>query len=188
MLDLALIDLLATRLEAASAAGGWLDSTGSPYGVSQKMQPTQQGITTDPQVYFQKLFDIPFGYAEVTHSPDPSGEYQMIEREEQAMQTTFQISAMVIQNPADLTIPTASDVVLFVRSFLMARETVRLFIKSGANVLRVGDVQNPYFQDDRSLNEASPSFDIVITHSRVIENRIGSIIKVEDIDLGIHRV
>lgn len=177
MLDLALIDLFATQLEAASAFGAWLDSTGNPYGVSQKEQPTQQGVTTDPQIFFEKLYDVPFGYPEVSHSinnTDPNNP-QMVETELQLVETTFQVSALVIQEPSDLTIPTASDVVNLIRSFLISRQTIRLWAKQGVSLLRVTQVRNSYFEDDRHRNEASPNFDIVLTHNRTISQNVNSV-------------
>jgi hypothetical protein len=171
MLDNDLINLLATRLEAATAQAGWLDSTGATYGVSQKQQPTQQGVTTVPQVFFEKLFDIAFGYPEVTNAWDDVAQ-TLTEVETQLTETTFQISAMVIQNPADLTMPTTSDVVNFVRSFLVARQTIRLWQPQGVSILRVSQIRNPYIEDDRHRNEATTNFDIVVTHSRVLNNPV----------------
>lgn len=171
MLDNALIDLLATRLEAAASAGGWKDSTGAAYGVSQKQQPTQQGIPTDPQIFFEKLFDVGFGFPQVQHVYDSETD-TMAEVETQLTETTFQISALVRQDPTDLSIPTASDVANFVRGFMLARATIRAWKAQGVSVLRVTTVRNDYLEDDRHQNEATPSFDLVLTHSRVINNAI----------------
>ncbi len=171
MLDNDLINLFATRLEAVAASGSWKDANGNLYGVSQKEQPTQQGVTTVPQIFFEKLFDNGYGFPEVTHVFDDVNQI-MTEVETQLTETTFQVSALVIQDPTDLTIPTASDVVNFCRGFLMARETIRAWKSVGVSILRVITVRNPYFEDDRHRNEATPSFDIVVTHNRVINNVI----------------
>src|ERR1700676_1394800 len=94
MLDNDLINLVATQLEAASAAAGW------NYIVLQKDQPTQQGIPTAPTVFFEKLFDNNHGW------PMDSNVYQpvpnnFLETETQMVNTTFQISALVIQDPTN---------------------------------------------------------------------------------------
>jgi hypothetical protein len=169
MLDNDLINLLATSLEAATKAGAWLDATGAFYGVSQKDQPTQQGIPTVPQVFFEKLFDIPYGYPQLSYSYD-SVNNVMTETETQLVETTFQISAFVIQDPTDLTIPTASDVANFIRSYITSRFNLRGWKAQNVNVLRVTRVTNPYIEDDRHRNEAAPSFDLVMTHQRTIAN------------------
>ena len=38
---------------------------------------------------------------------------------------------------------------------------------SGVGILRVTDIINPYFVDDRDNFEASPSFDFVLTYQNV---------------------
>ncbi len=42
-----------------------------------------------------------------------------------------------------------------------ARKTL---LMQGVGILRVTDVRNPYFTDDKDNFEASPSFDFVLTH------------------------
>ena len=177
MQDNALIDLLASRLEAATLAAGWLDVNGQPYGVSQKEQPTQQGIPVVPQVFFEKLFDHAYGFPALSYSVDNSNPNApvMTETETRQIETTFQISALVPQDPTDLSIPTASDVVNAMHMFLSSRATIRLWQPQGVSILRVtAPIQNTYFEDDRHRNAASPSFDIVLTHSQVINTVVNS--------------
>lgn len=163
MLDNALIELFSDRLVSASAAAGW------NYPVVQKQQPTQQGIPTEPTIFFEKLFDNAYGYAAYSNSVVVTDDLpQMFETDNQLMETVFQVSAWVIQNPDDLSIPTASDVLNYVNMYLRTRQTQRTWIGLGVNILRVTQLRNPYTEDDRHRNEATPSFDIVVTHSRTI--------------------
>lgn len=179
MKDNDLINLIATQLEAGSAALGF------NYVVLQKEQPTQQGIPTAPTIFFEKLFDNAFGYAKADYTDNATNAYLMDETETQMMESTFQISALVPQNPADLTIPTASDVANAMRGFMTSRATVRLWNSVDVSVLRVSQVRNPYIEDDRHRFEATPSFDIIVTHSRTNVGQVGKITTVTGNDLQV---
>lgn len=176
MLDNDLLALITTRLNAAVTAAGWMympptGGTPAPYPVLQKQQPTQEGIPYSPTIFFEKLFDQVYGFADVSHSFD-EGTSTMTETETQLIATTIQISALVIQEPANLSLPTASDAANYVRSFFMARSNLRLLWAQNVNVLRVTQVANPYIEDDRHRNEATPSFDVVVTHQRTFASNI----------------
>lgn len=172
MLDIELIDLFATALESASASGGY------NYKVIQTSAPTQQGIPTEPMINFQKLFDMPMGWPKEQLDYDEPND-QFISRSIQEVSSKFQVSALVIQDPSNTTLPTASDVVNYLYNYLHSRYNVSIFIKEGANILRAPNIGNPYFEDDRSRFEARPSFDIDVTHAREIRFIIPAVHVVE---------
>ncbi|USN16331.1 hypothetical protein PLUTO_00150 [Luteibacter phage vB_LflM-Pluto] len=151
--------------------------------VVQKQQPTQQGVPTSSTVFFEKLFDIPFGWAKTNYVYN-DGDNTFSEDESSSYQTTFQISALAIQNVLDTSLPTASDIVSYLRGFITSRATIREFMKVGVNMYRVSQVRNPYFEDDRHQNEAAPSFDLVLTHSRVVTTKVGAVDEVEGRVIG----
>lgn len=161
MTDNQLIDILATKLEAASANAGW------NYGVVQLEEPTNQGIPTAPTIFFEKLFDHPYGYPITNDVPDVDT-LTFAETDTQLYETHFQVSAIVIQDPNNLSLPTSSDVVNYMKQYLAARSIAANMYAQGVGILRVTEVRNPYFKDDRNMNQANPSFDIVLTHSRSI--------------------
>jgi hypothetical protein len=167
MLDNQLINLLATQLEAASAAAGW------NYIVVQKDQPTQQGIPTAPTIFFEKLFDNQHGWPMDSYAYQ-SASNNFTETETQMVNTTFQISALVIQDPTNLSLPTASDVANFMQQYLSARWSINAFMEQDVGMLRVTSVRNPAFNDDRTLYEFNPNFDIVLTHSRTVSGTVNS--------------
>jgi hypothetical protein len=175
MLDNALINLFATRLEAAALAGGWL-SGGLPYAVVQKNPPTQEGVPTAPTIFFEKLFDDVYGWPALDYEHNvavpPATQGTFTDTENQWCETTFQVSALVIQDPNDLTIPTASDVVNYVNRFLHTRASIEYFKGSSVSMLRVTKVRNPYFEDDRNTYEANPSFDITLCHQNSIQDTV----------------
>src|SRR5579859_873747 len=67
------------------------------FEVQQKQQPTKQGIPTVPTVYFEKLFDTPYGWTVVSYEENvEAGLFKLTETESQLFPTTFQISAMAL--------------------------------------------------------------------------------------------
>lgn len=179
MTDNPLIVLFSSQLEAASAAAGW------NYEVIQNYQPTQEGIPTAPIIFFEKLFDKAYGWAHSQFDKNPvrPPNWELngfVATEEQWMETTFQVSALVIQDVDDLTLPTASDVALYVRQYITARVTQDILRAGGASILRVTDIRNPKFTDDRGLFEANPNFDVVLQH----RSRLAIIIPGSDTVVG----
>jgi hypothetical protein len=168
MLDNALIDLLATQLEAASALAGW------NYSVIQKDQPTQEGIPTAPTIFFEKLFDHAYGWPELFYSDYNPATNTFTQTEKQWAETTFQVSALVIQDPTSLSLPTASDVVNYMKLFTNSRAAIKAFKAQGVSALRISEVRNPYFRDERHTFEANPNFDIVLQHQRTLVTTVGA--------------
>jgi hypothetical protein len=168
MLDNALIDLFATQLEAASAQAGW------NYVVLQKDQPTQEGIPTAPTIFFEKLFDHAYGWPEVTYDQYDPATNTFVQTESQWTETTFQVSALVPQDPTNLSLPTAADVVNYMKLFINSRRTIATLIGQGVSSLRVGEIRNPYFRDERHLFEANANFDVVLQHKRTITFSVGA--------------
>lgn len=134
--------------------------------VKQANQPTQQGVSLQPTVYFFKISDTRYGFP---HFYDQWNSITgvMDHVEEQWYETRFQISALAIQDPKDISAPTASDIVNEVSMILQSTNTISQLMNNDIGILRISDVTNPYFQDDRDQFEAMPYFDFVLTHKRV---------------------
>jgi hypothetical protein len=128
-------------------------------------QPTQQGIPTGPSVYFYKIGDRRYGFLERTDVWNGLTS-EMIHTERQQYETTFQISTLVIQSPATPNQYTASDLANDVASIMQSDNTRNILYNSSVGILRVTDVSNGYFVDDKDNFEASPNFDFVLTHYR----------------------
>jgi hypothetical protein len=121
-------------------------------------------------VGYQKLFDIPRGFPEVKNTLNDDG--TATETETQPLETHFQVSALLIENPEDLSRPTASDVANFMAMWLASRAVSRVLRQHAVNLLRVTLVRNPYFSDDKNREEAMPNFDLVLTHTRVLSSTV----------------
>lgn len=162
MTDNQLIALLASQLDAAVLSGGW------SFNVIQKDQPTQQGVPTEGAVFLQKIQDHAYGSPMIRKDSNyPTKTFT--EHNDQWYETTFQISALVTQDPENLTLPTASDVANYVKMYLASRTSRMVLMQQNVGTLRVTQVRDPAFQDDRERYEYHPNFDIVLTHQRTLD-------------------
>lgn len=147
----------------------------------QSNQPTQQGIPKTPVVFFFKVANKRFGFTgrDDTYNDDES---KLEHHEVQYIELTFRISALVLQSPLTPNQYTASDLVNEVASILMSSNTIDTLNNSGIGILRITDIINPYFVDDRDQFEASPSFDFTLVYK---SDRISSVPVITDYDYNL---
>ena len=162
MTDNQLIALIISSLIAGEAVAG---IPGTP--IKQAWQPTRQGVNTAPTAYMFKVADRRYGFVERREIWVEETE-TMEHRELQQYETTFQISALAIQNPDTPDQYTASDILNLIASILQSSTMIETLQAQGVGILRVMDVRNPYFLDDKDRPEASPSLDFVLTHKQII--------------------
>ncbi|MHC5539493.1 phage gateway protein [Singulisphaera rosea] len=166
MLDNTLIALIISTVIAQEAVAG---IPGTP--LKQAFQPTMQGVNTQPTAYLYKVGDRRVGFPYRADVWDGVNNL-MIHTELQQYETTFQFSALATQYPTTPTQYTASDLLNLVAYCLQSADAVSAMEAQGVGLLRVTDVRNPYFTDDRQQNEACPSFDVTFTHKQVIRSTV----------------
>lgn len=166
MLDNALIKLIIATLIAQEATAG---IPGTP--IKQAFQPTQQGVNTAPTAYLHKLGDRRIGSPFRSDVWDEINEVE-IHTELQQYETDFQISALATQDPATPTQYTASDILNLIAYSLQSEYMITTLQAQGVGILRVRDVRNPYFKDDRARNEASPNLDFTVTHKQIVTSQV----------------
>lgn len=151
------IRLFLPIINAGLAADGY-----SGVVVKQANQPTQQGINTQPTVYFYKVANKRYGFLGRRAVWDANTS-QMVHTESQYYETTWQVSALVLQFPTNPNGYTASDLVNEIASIMQSDNTLAILNNAGVGILRVTNLSNPYFVDDRDQFEASPSFEFTLT-------------------------
>ena len=188
MVDYDLIVLIIARINAAQAALGY------SYEVTKAVQPTQQGASTQSTIYYQKLWDIPYGFPMTSYSFNSENQIEN-EITTQLVESTFQIATFVNEIPGDPTIPTASDVLSTGASFcsslrrwfrrstssdvlnslqryLSSQTNLRVMQSSGVNMLRIRNVTNQYFDNDRSQYQPMPTLEWTLTHQNSITSPV----------------
>lgn len=130
----------------------------------QRYQPTQQGRNTERTVMMHKINDVAIGSAKVEQKFVAG---QVIRRTEtQSMEATFQFT--VTQPPTmEVDELTHDDVLKMIRATLQSQDAQAFLIANGASVLRVREVRNPFFINDRGQFEPNPSFDLVLKHNDI---------------------
>lgn len=167
MLDKELIVMFRQRLVDGITAAQWT------MPVVAKNQPTMQGIETQPTVFFEKLWDQHYGWAKADLNYNPTT-VDYSETETQQVATVFRVSALAIQDPADLNSPTAADVTNYLAQWIKSRATVKAFMAQNVNLQRVTEVHNPVWVDDRDRFEQMPLFDVTLTHQRTLTTTVPS--------------
>jgi hypothetical protein len=150
----------------------------------QSYQPTQQGVPDGPVYLLQRLFDKRYGYLRRDDQWD-AGTSTMIHTETQVMESTFQVDALWTQDPNVPLQLTAGDLVRRISSIMQSDATRAALKAAGVAVLRVQEIRNPKFQNDRDQFQASPSFDFTVQWTEIT---ITTSPAVETYELGIHRV
>lgn len=160
MLDNQLIQVFLPIIQNGLIADGY---TG--VDVIAANQPTQQGVPLSPTVTFFKVADHRYGFLGRFNNWNPSN-LTMEHTEEQMYETTFQVNALVLQNPTTPNQYTASDLVNEVSAIMQSDNTLDILYNNGIGILRITAVSNGYFKDDMDNFEASPSFDFTLTHTQ----------------------
>lgn len=162
MLDNPLITLIISIIIAGESAAGISNTP-----VKQAFQPTQQGINTGPTAYMFKVADKRKGWPQKSDVWDKINSI-MVHKELQEYETTFQISTLSTQDPKNPAQYTPSDILNLIAYILQNDKTIQTLTDNGLGILRIGDVRNPYFTDDRQRFESNPSLDFVITHKQIV--------------------
>jgi hypothetical protein len=137
--------------------------------VRQGDQPTIQGTPSGPAVILTNQPARRFGFLKRADEWN-TGSQTMVHTETQIMTTQFQVGALWPQDVQAVdaeTSPTAADLVNYVARIIQSdagREALRA---GGATILRVTDIQNPNFKDERDQFESSPSFLFTLCHQFV---------------------
>jgi hypothetical protein len=150
--------------------------------VKQGYQPTTQG-RLDKCIYFWALPDIPEGWQYRKHKADEGG--QISTTETQIIATSYQMGALIPDDPSDADQKTAKDITVLARMVVQSQPFIIAMTKAGVGVRRPSEVRNPQFVNDQDQYELQPSFDFTVTHKQVIIQLTDSIYSTE---FNIHRV
>jgi len=163
MYDNALYTILIAQLKAA-----WpVLAAGQAVEVLQKYQPRAEGMDFGPTLYVYKLFDKRYGWPKRDTIPDPDNVNEVIRRETQILQTTFQVTAINKQNPEDIAAPTAGDIANQGAAILQSDYIMDRLKLEGLSLLRITEVRAVWFTNGAEQWEQAPSFDFVLQHNQI---------------------
>lgn len=178
MTDSQLIKLFLPIIQQGLIDGGFNDVM-----LIQNFQPTIQGIYNQPTVFYQKVSSRLYGYM---GRKDQWVTDQMVHTESQWMESIWRVGALVSLNPSKPDQYTASDLVQEVAYILQSNNTVVTLLNSGVNILRITDILNPYFLNDKDQYYAFPNFNFTLTYEVIRESE--SPVVTYPIELEMYRV
>lgn len=172
----ALVDVLAPMMTA--------DPT-MPEGIDllRSNQRDIHGARSLPTVYVVKIGDRRHGFLQRKRGryDSQTGQFDVIER--QVVESTYQFMAQGPQAPDS---PSTESDWLHSLSAILAGDTGRKALAAkGLGMLRITDVRNPYYTDDRDQFAGAPTFDIVLTYTR---SRVVTVPVVTTLTTDIYRV
>lgn len=142
---------------------GRLQTRGIVAEVLQAYQPTQQGMAEGAAIYLHKIADRRYGFPERRDVYNPAT-LQFDSLESSQMESTWQFSANVPQNPADDAQLTNADVVKAAAFAFQSDTVLGALRQAGLGVLRITSIRTLQVVDDRGNFQANPSFDVTFTH------------------------
>src|SRR5665213_3600867 len=114
--------------------------------VEQEYQPTLQGTPGGDSVFIWKLSENRYGF------PGRSDKFAtgiMTHMETERIEVMFQIGALAIQNPSNITSVTAADYVRAVGRTLQSDVAQHAMLSAGVGIYRIQAMRQPYFKDDK---------------------------------------
>ena len=152
--------------------------------VKQSYQPRKTGTETGPAVYLHKISAARYGFPgkkDVFNT-----ETQDFDHIETIWRTpTWQVDALSIQDPTNLTQLTASDIVEATADVLQQSSTRTTLLNSNIGIERITDIREGYFADEYSRYEQRPSFDFTLTYRREFSSTVPD---VTDHILNVNRI
>lgn len=176
MTDKELIIAFASPVETTMTALGTTIQIVSAY------QPETQGTETTATIYFSKVADKKIGMAKILKSFNHTSN-KFDKSHVQRYESTFQVEAVVRNTTAsDLT---NSDILNMVAIIMNTDEYIQTIASSGVKILRITDIRNPYFKDEREQFQAMPSFDFTLVYNRAIISTVQKVSLIQEITKGV---
>lgn len=177
MTDNQLAILFRAQLLAGMARHGY-----ATLPVIASYQPTTEGRATKAALYFFPLLERRYGWQGRKRLV---GQETITTTETQIIESAFQVFALAPQDPTNLSLPTAKDLVNSAAMVCNSQVFSQAMNRQGVGVQRITQVRNPFFVNDQGQFEPSPSFDVTLSHKRQI-SEVTPVAK--DVTLSIHRV
>ncbi len=129
--------------------------------INRSYEPRQRSENRQDSVYIHKVSSRRYGFQGEKFLPDTE---ELVET--WILESVYQISSNVEENPADVNERTAFDIADSMAAFFNSRATRRTLNQAGLNILRITDIRTPYFKNEQDRFEASPSFDFTISYNQ----------------------
>lgn len=158
-----------------------VQSLGEEIAVKRAYQPTTQGDGNKPRLVIHRLASRRYGAQGKKQEWRDDGMYEI---ETWHKEDTFQANALVERKPADEGF-TAKDLLEALGGWLQSEEALLAFRTHGIGVLRINDIRETPYENDRGQWQMSVSLPFTLTYKQTRERQI-PVVSGEEFDL--HRV
>jgi hypothetical protein len=134
--------------------------------VRQSYQPTQQSVKNQPCVFVSKVTNPQFGWG-INYIANTSEREQL-----QYAESTYQIVALLQQDPADVNSLTANDLVTLVSDMLQSYDIIRSLRAQGLAIQRVSSISGGHFANEKDRYELDPGFQVTFNYHRTYNKPI----------------
>ena len=185
--DFDIADLIRSVLKRGMASMGLGSVT-----VKQQYQPRQVGIEEGPTLYFFKVVSPRYGYP--SRKDRYNSDSNTFAHQETIWRTpTYQVSGYSIRTQmrfkdwgfapgknnfnrgnfsSTLPLLTASDIVERAADVLQTSSTRLALLERNVGIIRITDVRESYFTNERRRYEQNPSFDFQLSYRHTITTRV----------------
>jgi len=139
--------------------------------IKQSYQPRQTGVEISPTLYIHKIQAQRYGF------PGRKDTYNSTNRNFDHQESiwrnpTWQVDGLSTQDPNNIQQLTASDIVEAAADVLQQSATREALLQQDIGILRITNIREMYFVDDRERHEQRPSFDFTLTYRRVFSSTV----------------
>lgn len=135
----------------------------SGVSVARSYQPDNEGRETGPVVYINVISSNRYGWQSRKDRLDiPSG--NAFVDESQWVRSSYQFTSL-----SPLESPSSGDLANMCALIFNSRIVVESLMQQGVGIERITDIRQPYIKNDRNQFEMTPSFDVIFTHQRKIQ-------------------
>ena len=139
--------------------------------VRQSYQPTQQSVKNQPCIFVSKVTNPQFGWG-INYIANTSEREQV-----QYAESTYQVVALLQQDPADINSLTANDLVTLVSDMLQSYDIIRSLRGQGLAIQRVSSISGGHFVNDKDRYELDPGFQITFNYHRTYNKPVDQVIE-----------
>ncbi len=132
--------------------------------VLQSYNPTRQGTPSEATVVFTKITARRFGFQGRKYVYVPGAPGTFSKTEPYFLRPTYQISALLDQDPTDLNSLSAYDVIDICAAVLQSTESRATFLAAGIGIDRITDIRTPKSIDDSDRHNVDASFDVTLSY------------------------
>jgi len=145
--------------------------------LSEAFQPRQQGADENPIAFFHTISSKRYGWQKKKDVFNV-GDDDFDTEESYILERVIQVSAMVYEDPADLSKSTAYDIVDQIAGKLQTRIVRTSLLASNIGILRITDIRTPYGKDESDRNVLTPNFDFTVNYRQSVTYKTPALVDI----------